>query len=135
MSLFVDTSAWSLALRRDAPPEQPEVIALARALEAGEPIYSTGLVLQELLQGFTGPKAPEAILERFSALPLVTPERQDHIKAAELRNACRRSGIQIGTVDALIAQICIRHSFTLLTCDKDFHAVAKQFSLRVWSEK
>ena len=36
------------------------------------------------------------IVERFSALPLVVPDRDDHIHAAELRNHCRRNGVQIG---------------------------------------
>ena len=79
MSLFVDTSVWSLALRRDAPPASAAVLALMHALEAGETIVTTGLVLQELLQGFSGPKDRRAILDRFSALPLVVPDRQDHV--------------------------------------------------------
>jgi predicted nucleic acid-binding protein len=83
LSLFVDTSVWSLAFRRDAPPPCPQVRALTRALEGGETIIGTGLVLQELLQGFSGPKAREAILNYFSALPLLTPSRRDHIEAAE----------------------------------------------------
>jgi len=69
VSLFVDTSVWSLALRRDAPEALPEVTALANALSAGEAVLTTGLVLQELLQGFAGPKAAAQILQRFSAVP------------------------------------------------------------------
>jgi len=83
MALFVDTSVWSLALRRDAPEAKPEVNALADALNGGDAIVTTGLVLQELLQGFSGPRAREQIIERFSALPLVVPDRRDHIEAAE----------------------------------------------------
>jgi len=49
--VLVDTSVWSLALRRDAPSDSTEVRALVHALEGGEPILTTGLVLQELLQG------------------------------------------------------------------------------------
>jgi predicted nucleic acid-binding protein len=57
LSLFVDTSVWSLALRRDQPGGRAEVEMLARAVEAGETLLTTGLVLQELLQGFAGAKA------------------------------------------------------------------------------
>ena len=84
MSLFVDTSVWSLALRRGGPSSAPQVAALLKAIESGEPIPTTGLVLQELLQGFSGPKAPEQILEPFSALPLLVPDRADHVEAAAL---------------------------------------------------
>jgi predicted nucleic acid-binding protein len=131
VSLFVDTSVWSLALRRDAPSSVPEVVILIRALENGEQILTAGLVLQELLQGFSGPKAKAQILERFSALPLLVPDRHDHISAAELRNMCRRHGLQVGTIDALFAQLCIRHDLALLTTDKDFRGIAAHSSLKL----
>ena len=132
MTLFVDTSVWSLALRRDNVPEIVEVDALRRALESGESIVTTGLVLQELLQGFAGPRARKDIIERFAALPLLAPERQDHIDAAELRNRCRRAGLQIATIDALLAQLCIRHELILLTTDQDFVHAAAHCPLKVW---
>ena len=132
MTLLVDTSVWSLALRRDTPQRGPEVNALVRALERGDPIVTTGLVLQELLQGFSGPKSRELILEQFSALPVLTPDREDHIAAAELRNTCRRSGLQIGTIDALIAQFSVRYSLTLLTMDQDFLGAARFVPIKLW---
>jgi predicted nucleic acid-binding protein len=131
--LFVDTSVWSLALRRDAPPAVPEVRELIRAIEGGEAVVTTGLVLQELLQGFAGPRARAQILERFSALPLLVPDRSDHAEAAELRNGCRRRGVQIGTIDALLAQLCLRHDLTMLTADHDFLAIAQHYTLKIWS--
>lgn len=44
----------------------------------------------------------------------------------------RRAGVQLGTVDALIAQLCIRHDLTLLTMDGDFAAATKHAELKVW---
>ena len=96
--LFVDTSVWSLALRRDSTPEGPQVRRLREALSGGEAIHTTGIVLQELLQGFRGPRAKAQIIERFAALPMIVPARDDHIESAELRNKCRRRGIQVGTM-------------------------------------
>jgi predicted nucleic acid-binding protein len=132
LSLFVDTSVWSLALRRNAPSSQIAVAALVRAIETGETILATGLVLQELLQGFSGPKARELILDRFSAVPLLVPDRNDHIGAAELRNRCRRAGVQVGTIDALLAQLCIRHDLTMLTTDNDLKHIASHCALKLW---
>jgi len=135
VTLLVDTSVWSLALRRDSDGAEPEVVALKGALLGAEDVLTTGLVLQELLQGFAGPKARTRILQRFAALPLIQPDRQDHVAAAELRNTCRRAGIQLGTIDALLAQLCIRHDATLLTTDGDFALASKQCELRVWPER
>jgi hypothetical protein len=135
MTLLVDTSVWSLALRRDVEATEPEVQQLKDALFGSEVIVTTGLVLQELLQGFSGPTAQAQIVERFAALPLLQPDRDDHVNAAGLRNACRQSGVQIGTIDALLAQLCIRHHLTLLTTDKDFTHAARHCPLRVWPAK
>jgi len=128
----VDTSVWSLALRRNGSPSAPQVASLVRAIESGELILTTGLVLQELLQGFSGPKARERILERFSALPLLVPDRADHVEAAALRNTCRRHGVQVGTIDALLTQLCIRHSLWMLSSDQDFQRIASHCTLRLW---
>lgn len=135
MTLLVDTSVWSLALRRDVEASEPEVQHLKDALFGSEVVVTAGLVLQELLQGFSGPKAHAQIVERFAALPLLQPDRDDHIAAAALRNACRQAGVQIGTVDAVLAQLCIHHELTLLTTDKDFAHAAKHCALRVWPAK
>ena len=73
-----------------------------------------------------------SIVSRFSALPLIVPDRSDHIEAAELRNTCRRKGLQLGTIDALFAQLCRRRGLTMLTADRDFHQVARLIGLRIW---
>jgi predicted nucleic acid-binding protein len=133
MAFFVDTTVWSLALRRDVVVDVPEVRVLKEALAIGGQIVTTGLVLQELLQGFTGPKAKADIIDRFAAIPLIAPDRADHIAAAELRNTCRRAGVQVGTVDAILAQLCISHQLMLLSTDNDFKNMARHIELKVWS--
>ena len=132
MSLFVDTSVWSLAFRRDSPGDGPEPGRLREALASREAVYTTGLVLQELLQGFRGPAARDALLERFASLPMIVPDRDDHVAAADLRNTCRRHGVQLGTIDALLARLCLRHDLELLTTDGDFFHAARHAPLRIW---
>jgi hypothetical protein len=63
---------------------------------------------------------------------VLSPDRQNHLDAAELRNHCRRAGVQLGTIDALMAQLCIRHGLTLLTTDDDLVHAARHSPLRVW---
>lgn len=130
--LLVDTSVWSLALRRDGSTTEPHVRRLHEALAGADVVVTTGLVLQELLQGFNGPRAAKAIVERFRALPLIQPEREDHVAAAEVRNTCRRAGIQIGTIDALLIQLCGRHDLTMLSTDHDFAHAAMHVPFKLW---
>jgi len=132
VTLLVDTSVWSLALRRDGATGSKEVVALREALNGADAVVTTGLVLQELLQGFSGPKDKESVIERFGTLPLIQPDRQDHIAAAEVRNVCRRSGVQVGTIDALLIQLCGRFELTLLSTDKDFANAAPYVPFKLW---
>jgi predicted nucleic acid-binding protein len=132
MSLLVDTSVWSLALRRDAPPAVPEVRALRDALAGGDIVATTGVILQELLQGVPD-RARAQITETFAALEYLAPSRDDHVAAAGVRNRLRAAGVQVGTIDALIAHMAIGGRHTLLTTDKDFHLAAGHIGLRLWS--
>ena len=131
MTVLVDTSVWSLALRRDRPANSPAVAGLKKALES-DLVVTTGLIVQELLQGSLPERTQVEIRRRFRTLPAVQPTRDDHIAAAELRNASRRAGVQLGTIDALIAQLCIAHDLTLLSTDRDFVHAAQHCSLRLW---
>ena len=166
MTLLVDTSVWSLAFRRDAPPDVPEVNMLARALSGKEDVVSAGVIIVELLRGFlpahvhhdadreryelvhiveTKEVVDEVVrlrtteehrtlIERLDAVPLLEPSREDYIAAAELINECRRSGVQLGTIDAIIARLAIAYDVTLLTTDRDFTYAAQCIPLRVWDE-
>ena len=69
------------------------------------------------------------------ALALLLPDREDHIEAAEVRNACRRRGIQVGTIDGLLIQLCRRHDLVLLSTDKDFQSAAKHVEFRLWTAR
>lgn len=135
MTLLVDTSVWSLAMRRDAEATQPEVVALKDALHGSDVVVTTGFVLQELLQGFRGARAEEQIVGTFAALPFVQPDREDHIAAAALHNQLRRAGVQLHTIDVLLAQLCLRHELTLLTTDRDFVHAARHCPLAVWPRR
>lgn len=132
MALLVDTSVWSLAYRRDNPPETPEVTALHDALAGGDRVVITGLIFLELLRGFVPARAQRTIREDLGALDVVEPRWSDYESAAELSNSCRRSGVQLGSIDALLAQLAIAHDLALLTTDQDFVHAARHIPLRVW---
>lgn len=87
MSPRVDTSVWSLAFRRDTAPAIAEVAALQHALEGADQVFATGLVLQEPLQGFNGPKARRPLIKRFVALGF--PQQTAKTTAKLTRSATR----------------------------------------------
>lgn len=133
MSRFlVDTSVWSLAYRRDAPPDVSQVAALRSALVGGEYVAITGMVLLELLRGFLPPRAQDRIMNDLAALELIEPTRDDYVEAARLANTCRQAGVQLGSVDALLAQLAISRHLEMLTTDRDFENAARVVPLQVW---
>ena len=67
-------------------------------------------------------------------LAFLQPDKQDHIAAADIRNVCRRRGVQIGTIDALLIQLTQRYDLTLLTTDQDFHAASQHVDVRLWTQ-
>lgn len=132
MTLLVDTSVWSLALRRDTPDEGPEVTHLRSALAGRELVVITGVVVLELLRGSLPDRVRAAVQIAAAASTWVEPTREDYAAAAELSNTCRRAGIRLDTVDALIAQLCVANDLTLLTADQDFRHAARHIGLDVW---
>ncbi len=134
MALLIDTSVWSLAYRRDTPIHQPEVRMLRSALTSGDAVVTTGMILLELLRGFVPTKAQETIQKAFDVLEFIEPTRRDYVEAASVGNACRRAGVQLGSVDALIAQLAMAGDHTILTADNDFHLAAQHLELRVWQQ-
>lgn len=108
------------------------VETLRAALVAGERVAITGMILLELLRGFIPPRAQQRILTDLAAVELLEPTKADCIEAAGLANSCRQSGAQLGSVDALLAQLAIANNLVLLTTDRDFENAARRIPLRVW---
>lgn len=107
---------------------------LRSALTSGDAVVTTGMILLELLRGFVPTKAQETIQKAFDVLEFIEPTRRDYVEAASVGNACRRAGVQLGSVDALIAQLAMAGDHTILTADNDFHLAAQHLELRVWQQ-
>jgi predicted nucleic acid-binding protein len=97
-------------------------------------VVLTGVVLQELLQGLRAGPVLDRVVAELSKLSLLVPSRDDHQQAAELFTTCRRNGVQLATVEALIAALCVRRDLVLLSSDNDFRHAARFVDLRVWPD-
>lgn len=131
MNVIVDTSVWSLALRRTPSDQTLPVQKLTQFIQKGESIFLLGVILQEILQGLRSQKEMQSLLELLSAFPIIEPRRADYVAAAKLRNHCAVKGIQAGTIDFLIAAICIQYQCGLLTTDQDFTFIAQHSALKL----
>jgi len=130
MNIVVDTSVWSMALRKEPPSYSQHIQTLTSMLSQGR-VVLIGIVLQEVLQGIRSQKRFEEIKAHIDALPFLSLGREDYIEAARMWNLCRAKGVQASTTDCLIAAACIQHNCALLTCDKDFEHIARHCELRL----
>jgi len=64
-------------------------------------------------------------------MPMFEPETSDYVEAAGLRNQCRRKGVQVGTIYALIAQLALHYDLSVLTTDKDFENISSIILLNI----
>jgi len=119
MRVLIDTSVWSLALRRNQPADRPvvtELIELIREVR-GQMI---GPVRQELLSGIKNQVQFQKLRSHLRAFPDLDVTTRDYESAADFFNLCRGKGIQGSNTDFLICAIAARHKIPIFTTDEDF---------------
>jgi predicted nucleic acid-binding protein len=123
--IVVDTSVWSLSLRRPtgtgAPPHAARL--LRTLIEDGQPVWMPGIVKQELLSGIRHEAQFDRMLRVLEPFQNLIAIEADHVLAAKVANSCRANGVQVGAVDALIVAMTLRLNGILLTTDRDYQDI------------
>jgi len=129
MKILVDTSVWSLALRRRERNEYGD--RLSNLIIDGL-VVLIGPVMQELLSGISNEVTfaeLKAKLEQFDILPIIT---RDYVTAAEFYNTCRKHGVQGSHIDFLICAVAHNNDLLIFTSDDDFRQYAKYLPLNFY---
>lgn len=135
MNLVVDTSVWSLVLRRPRVDDSNRYVQAFRThLETNNRIFLLGNVLQELLDGLRSSTQFDRLKQLLEPFPLLDVDRSTYIAAAKLRSACRAKGVLASPIDFLIAASCCHYGYPLLTADQDFTRIAKLCDLIILPE-
>ena len=119
MKVLVDTSVWSLALRRNTPTggaEESELVELIREVRIG----LIGPVRQELLSGMKSHAQFQKLRNHLRAFPDLEIDSRDYETAAEFFNLCRGKGVQGSNTDFLICAVASRYRMPIFTTDDDF---------------
>lgn len=131
MKVLVDTSVWSLALRRPKRQDRSPVrAALTALIEDGQAVI-IGPVRQELLSGVREPVQYERLRDHMRAFPDVELTTGDFEEAASFYDLCRDRGVQGSNTDFLICAIAARSDFAIFTTDGDFERFAKLLPIRL----
>jgi predicted nucleic acid-binding protein len=123
LKVLVDTSVWSLALRRPVRVRHPAVDELRALVDEGR-VAMIGPIRQELLSGIRDPATFERLRRELAAFPDEPLETGDFERAAEHFNACRAQGVQGSNTDFLICASAERRQLAILTTDADFSRYA-----------
>lgn len=129
MKVLVDTSVWSLALRRRAPAHRA-VDELRRLVSQGRAAI-VGPVRQELLSGIRDVAVSERLRDHLRAFPDERILSADYERAADWFNLCRAKGIQGSNTDFLLCAVAERIDFPILTTDADFQTFSRVLPLRL----
>jgi predicted nucleic acid-binding protein len=128
VNVLVDTTVWSLSLRRAKRVDVAASRELAELIQEGR-VVMMGPIRQELLSGIKVKSQFELLRDRLRAFSDLRLESADYEDAAETFNSCRERGIQGSNTDFLICSVALRRELAIYTTDKDFVQYAKVLKL------
>ncbi len=134
MSVLIDTTIWSLALRRrrhDLNLEERRLLEEWTALVKSGRAVLVGPIQQEILSGVRHQTDFVALQQRLSAFPQPEILPADYVQAAAFFNICRSRGIAATSVDLLVCAVAERLNIPIFTTDADFTRYAKVLPIRL----
>ncbi|MCC7307966.1 MAG: PIN domain-containing protein [Acidobacteria bacterium] len=123
MKVLIDTSVWSLALRRTGAAH-PSRARLEVLIQNGL-VAIIGPIRQEILSGVKVESQFKLLRENLRNFPDVFLTSEDYEEAASYFNKCRARGIQGSNTDFLICAASVRRDMSIFTTDTDFQHYAK----------
>jgi len=135
MMVLVDTSVWSLALRRKPVDlnnrERALSVELAELIREGR-VQIIGVIRQELLSGIREAERFERLRDYLRAFDEPKLEVSDYETAAQMHNQCRSRGLAGSAIDFLICAVAQRRQWQVFTADRDFEAYKKMVSVALY---
>lgn len=134
MKVLVDTSVWSLALRRKSEAlsteEKSFVAELAELIREGRAAI-IGLIRQELLSGVKTSEQYEKLRVHLRSFPDEAVDTADYEEAAKFSNQCRAKGIAVFVVDMLVCGVAMNRGWSIFTTDPDFTMYRKALPVQL----
>lgn len=132
MDVLVDTSIWSLALRRNDQNLKASILTHFKRLVVDTRVQIIGPIRQEILSGISNQEQFITLKEKLNAFEDIVLETHDYETAAEMFNVCRKRGIQGPHVDFLICAVANNYELTIFTIDKDFSRYKKYLPITLY---
>ncbi len=130
MKVIVDSSIWSLILRRRKRQQTTTSNKILKLIDEGRTVI-LGPIRQEILSGIKDRKQFKLLKEYLKAFPDLLLETKDYELAAEFFNLCKGKGIQGSNTDFLICAVAVNNDFSIYTSDKDFTLFKKYLPIKL----
>jgi len=130
MKVIVDSSIWSLILRRRKRQPTTTSDKILKLIDEGR-IVILGPIRQEILSGIKDRKQFKLLKEYLKAFPDLLLETKDYELAAEFFNLCKGKGVQGSNTDFLICAVAVNNDFKIYTSDKDFTLFKKYLPIKL----
>lgn len=135
MRVLVDTSIWSLALRRtetDLSRKEAHAVDLLKELIRDGCAVVIGPIRQEILSGIPDEAQFRKLKAKLRAFEDLGITSDDYELAAEFYNACRKRGVQGSHIDFLICAVAARNQLPVFTLDEDFERYAQPLGISLY---
>lgn len=134
--ILVDTTVWSLALRRRPGVLDERERALVerwRELSLKGDVTLIGVVRQEVLSGIRHREQFDRLRLALDAFTHTPTMLADHDQAATCFNECQSRGVAAGDVDMVLCAVALRHGLPIFTTDADFARYATVLPIRLYA--
>ena len=132
MKVLVDTSVWSLALRKKTPTENEiKIINELKELIHELRVVIIGPIRQELLSGISDELRFNTLKEKMRSFEDIDILSHEYENAGKIYNDCRKKGIQGSQVDYLICSVARSNNLSIFTTDKDFENYRKIIKFKI----
>lgn len=131
MKVLVDTSVWSLALRRKKSTNLDLTNELKNLIDDAR-VQLIGPIRQELLSGIKSSSQFKKLKMYLSAFSDLKLDEESYEMAAEFYNKSREKGIQGSNTDFLICAVSNLFDLPIFTTDKDFLLYKKHLPIMLY---
>lgn len=133
MKVLIDTTVWSLLLRRRKKSlgarERAVQMELRDLVTSGNAAL-IGPIRQELLTGIRETEDFERLRDRLQDFEDERLTETDFEEAARCANVCRAAGVAGSPVDFLLCALGVRGDLSIFTLDEDFRRYGDHLPIR-----
>ncbi len=136
IDVLVDTSVWSIALRRQPKnlgALERELIVTLNKLASDGRIVIIGAIRQETLSGIKYNEQFTKLKKLLKAFADLSLSSDIYELAAHFFNRCRKRGVQGSNTDFLICAAAVTYALPIFTTDKDFKNFQKVLPIKLYN--